>query len=431
MSSLALAAMLGLFVLAMAGGVPLAFSMLLSCIVYFVVKGEPLYLVVHQFFTGLDTFTLMAIPFFTLAGDLMVESGTAERMLKFANVVVGRFRGGLGYVTILSSMLFGGCSGSSISEVAGLGPLQVRMMEAGGYQKTFATALMTGASIQGAIIPPSIPMVLVGAVTGTSIGGMLVGGAVPGVLAGLAMAIVVFFKTRGLARGDSGIKSLAGLLAVTVQSLPFLMMPIIILGGILSGVFTPTEASAVAVGYGFVLLVAEQRSRLDWTRVYGLLVRSAALSAAVLMLSGASSVFAWILATEQVPSLIARVLFQVSDNPIIILLIINVFLLLWGMFMDMLPAIFIVVPILMPLVQKLGIDPIHFGVVVTFNLVLGLITPPYGTALFTSAIVTDLPIEAVVRRMMPFFLASLAILMLITYVPETVLFLPRLFGLDQ
>ena len=274
-------------------------------------------------------------------------------------------------------------------------------------------------------------MVLVGAVSGASIGGMLVGGAVPGVLTGLAMAVVVYFQARNVPRAEGGVDTIAAFLRITAMSLPFLMMPIIILGGILSGVFTPTEASAAAVGYGFILLIAERRGRLQWSSVFRLLVRSAALSAAVLMLSGASSVFAWILATEQVPGLIAHLLFKISDNPLVILLIINIFLLIWGMFMDMLPAILIVVPILMPLAEKLGIDPIHFGVVVTFNLVIGLITPPYGTALFTAAIVTEQPIEVIVRKMTPFFLASVAVLLLITYVPQTVLFLPRMFGLDN
>jgi TRAP-type transport system large permease protein len=420
-----------IFFVGMFMGVPLTFAMLLACITYFLAKSQPMFTLVQQFFAGVDTFTLMAIPFFALAGDLMVQSGTAERMLTFANAIVGRLRGGLAYVTVFSSMLFGGCSGSAISEVAGLGPLQVKMMEKGGYPRPFAAALMTSASIQGPIIPPSIPMVLVGAVTGTSIGGMLLGGAVPGILIGLSMALVIFFQSRRMQPATTRAPSFLEFVAITIASLPFLIMPLIILGGILGGVFTPTEAAAAAVAYGLILVVVNARGRPDWRELFAVCARAAILAAAVLMLSGASNVLGWILATEQVPKRIAIALFEFSRDPDVILMVINVFLLIWGMFMDMLPAIFIIVPILMPLATELGINPVHFGVVVVVNLVLGLLTPPYGTALFTGSMVTGVPLEQIVRNMMPFFLSSLAVLMLITYVPELVLFLPRQFGLDK
>ncbi|NYZ13949.1 TRAP transporter large permease [Azospirillum sp. RWY-5-1] len=418
------------FVLLMVSGMPLSFSMLASTIVYFLVVGEPLYLVVQQFFIGIDSFTLLAIPFFMLAGDLMVVSGTAEKMLAFSNVVVGRFRGGVGYVTIVSSMLFGGCSGSAISEIAGLGRMQVRMMERGGFSRPFSTALAVAASIKGAIIPPSIPMVLVGAITGTSIGGLLVGGAVPGVMVAIAMAIVIFVTSRRMEPARSEPLAFRPLVRIMADSLPFLAMPFIILGGILSGVFTPTEAAAGAVGYGFILLALSRRRGIDAATILHLLIRSGALAAAVLLLSGASSVFSWVLAAEKVPDLIAATIFGFTDNRYVILFIINLFLLVWGLVMDMLPAIFIIVPMLMPLVVKLGVDPIHFGVVVVFNLVIGLITPPYGAALFTGSIVTGVPLERIVRSMGPFMIAAVAVLMIITYIPATVLTLPRLFGLD-
>ncbi|MGQ9368336.1 TRAP transporter large permease [Azospirillum sp. ST 5-10] len=424
-----LAILLVSFAAMMLAGMPLSFAMLASTVVYFVVDGQPLYLVVQQFFIGIDSFTLLAIPFFMLAGDLMVVSGTAEKMLAFSNVVVGRFRGGVGYVTIVSSMLFGGCSGSAISEIAGLGRMQVRMMEGGGFSRPFSTALAVAASIKGAIIPPSIPMVLVGAITGTSIGGLLVGGAVPGVLVAIAMAVVIFLTARRMEPARREPLGLRALARIMMESVPFLAMPFIILGGILSGVFTPTEASAAAVGYGIVLLLVSRRGRLDLGMLARLLIRSGTLAAAVLLLSGASSVFSWVLAAEKVPDLVAAAIFGITDNRYVILLIINVFLLAWGLVMDMLPAIFIIVPMLMPLVVKLGVDPIHFGVVVVFNLVIGLITPPYGAALFTGSIVTGVPLERIVRSMGPFMLAAVAVLLIITYIPATVLTLPRLFGL--
>lgn len=425
-----LALLLISFFAMMVVGVPLSFAMLGSTVIYFFYVGEPLYLVVQQFFIGIDSFTLLAIPFFMLAGDLMVVSGTAEKMLTFSNAVVGRFKGGVGYVTIVSSMLFGGCSGSAISEIAGLGRIQVRMMERGGFTKPFATALAVSASIKGAIIPPSIPMVLVGAITGTSIGGLLVGGAVPGVLVAVAMAVVIVLTSRTMKRAREERLTPGAFLRILLQSLPFLAMPFIILGGILSGVFTPTEASAAAVAYGLLLLVTSKRGVIEWKTLGLLFMRSGTLAAVVLLLSGASAVFSWVLAAEKVPELIAGTLFGITDNKYVILLIINIFLLLWGMVMDMLPAIFIIVPMLMPLAVKLGIDPVHFGVVVVFNLVIGLITPPYGAALFTGSIVTGVPLERVVRSMWPFLLAAIAVLMIITYIPQTVLFLPDLFGLN-
>ena len=426
----ALTLLLIVFAVGMIIGLPLSFAMLASTVVYFLYVDQPLYLVVQQFFIGIDSFTLLAIPFFMLAGELMVVSGTAEKMLTFSTAIVGRFRGGVGYVTVVSSMLFGGCSGSAISEVAGLGRMQVRMMERGGFSRAFGTALAVSSSIKGAIIPPSIPMVLVGAITGTSIGGMLVGGAVPGLLVAIAMAIVVFLTSRKMAPLRAGRMPAREMFKVTLGSLPFLAMPFIILGGILSGVFTPTEASAAAVVYGFALVIARSRGRVNFRELALVLSRSGSLAGVVLLLSGSSAVFSWVLATERVPDMVSDLLFGITDNKYVILLIVNIFLLLWGMVMDMLPAIFIIVPMLMPAMEKLGVDPIHFGVVVVFNLVIGLITPPYGAALFTGSIVTGVPIEKIIRSMWPFMLAALAVLMLITYVPYTVLALPKFFGLD-
>ena len=226
--------MLCLFVFLMIFGVPLSFGMLFSCLVYFLMTGQDTYTIVHQMFTGIDMFTLMAIPFFMLAGELMVYSGTAERLLKFANISVGRFRGGLGYVNVLASMLFGGCSGSAISHVAGLGPLEIKMMEKGGYSKGFSVALTISSAIQGPIIPPSIPLVLVGAVTGISIGGLLLGGAIPGILVGVAQCVVILIvsRRRNFPRYGDKLGPLE-MVKVVLGAVPFLLMPIIILGGII------------------------------------------------------------------------------------------------------------------------------------------------------------------------------------------------------
>lgn len=427
---LALILMLCTFGIFMFLGLPLSFTMLFSSLIYLLLKGKDLYVIVHQMFTGIDTFTLMAIPFFMLAGELMVYSGTAERLLNFANVLVGRFQGGLAYVNVLGSMLFGGCSGSAISDVAGLGPLEIKMMEKGGYGKGFSTALTISSSIQGPIIPPSIPLVLVGAVTGTSIGGLLIGGAVPGVLVGLAQGLVIFMvsKKRNFPKFETHLTFIE-VLKVIAGGIPFLLMPFIILGGIIGGIFTPTEASAIAVAYGLLLIIIYKKGKIAPKALIKVFIRAGVLSATILMLSGASNVFGWILATEKVPDMFIKLLLLITRNPYGILFIINIFLLIWGMFMDSLPAILILVPILSPLAEHLGIHPIHFGVLVTFNLVIGLITPPYGAALFTGTIVSGLPIEKIIKEMLPFILVSILILFLITYVPEIVMFLPKLFRL--
>jgi len=235
-------------------------------------------------------------------------------------------------------------------------------------------------------------------------------------------------KRRNFPRFETKL-SFTKALKVMLGAIPFLLMPFIILGGIIGGVFTPTEASAVAVAYGFILIVAYKRGKVDVRSLSKVFIRAGVFSASILMLAGASSVFGWILASEKIPEMFTNLLLSITDKPWVILLILNIFLLIWGMLMDSLPAILILVPILHPLAEKLGIDPIHFGVVVTFNLAIGLITPPYGAALFTGSIISGLSIEKIIKEMLPFIAASICILLMITYLPEIVMWLPRLFGL--
>jgi len=429
--SFALLVMLILFAILMFLGFPLSFTMILSSILYFLFSGKPLYLVVHRMFTGIDTFTLMAIPFFILAGELMVYSGTAKKLLDFSNLLVGRFRGGLGYVNVLASMLFGGCSGSAISDVAGLGTLELEMMETAGYDKAFSTAVTVSSAIQGPIIPPSIPIVLIGSVTGTSIGGLLLGSAVPGVLVGLAQMLVVFYisRKRNFPRNVLNLRFLDKI-KIVIESIPFLIMPLIIIGGIIGGLFTPTEASAVAVFYGILLTLIFNR-KVTLKDIKDLFKRSVITASTVLLLSASSNIFGWILATEQIPESLGNILSSISQDPKMFLFIVNIALLIWGMFMDSLPAITILAPILFPIALRYGIHPIHFGVVMNFNLVIGLITPPYGVALFTGMMVSNLPMEKIVKEMIPFIIASICVLFFITYFPNVIMFLPSLFGLNR
>ncbi|HCS37611.1 MAG TPA: TRAP transporter permease DctM [Sphaerochaeta sp.] len=428
--SIELSVMLALFAILMFSGTPLSFAMLFSSAMYLLMSGQPLYLLAHRMFTGIDTFTLMAIPFFILAAELMVISGTAERLLKFTNVMVGRFHGGLAYVNVLASMLFGGCSGSAIADVAGLGILEIDMMEKGGYDRPFSTALTISSSIQGPLIPPSIMMVLIGATTGTSIGALLIGAAIPGILVGVAQITVIFVmgKIKGFPVSNIKLSSMEKFKSF-MTAIPFLLMPLIIIGGILGGMVTPTEASAVAVAYGLLLVMIYGRKTVSFRDMGKLLYNTVIVAASILLLSGASNIFGWILSTEQVPNMISKALLSLSDNKNIILMIITVFLLIWGMLMDSLPAILILSPILFPIAMRIGIEPIHFGVLFGFNLIVGLITPPYGAALFTGTIISGLPMEKLTKAMTPFILASISILLLITYVPSIVMFLPRLLGL--
>jgi C4-dicarboxylate transporter DctM subunit len=372
----------------------------------------------------------LAIPFFILAAEFMVFSGTAERLLKFTSALVGHWKGGLAYVNIYASMLFGGCSGSAIADVAGLGVLEINMMEKAGYDKAFSTALTITSSVQGPIIPPSIMMVLIGATTGTSIGALLVGGAIPGVMVGLAQSVVVFLIGKKGVFPDTLPKTpLKEKIQISVSAIPFIMMPFIIIFGIIFGFFTPTEASAIAVAYGILLILVYKHFKIRLGDLMTIIKRSVLVTASILMLSGASNIFGWILATEKIPNYIAGLLLSVSGNKYVILIIINVFLLLWGMIMDSLPAIMILAPILFPVAAAFNINQVHFGVMMGFNLAIGLITPPYGAALFTGTIVSGVPMEKLIRHMLPFILASIVILVLITYFPNLVTFLPQALGL--
>jgi C4-dicarboxylate transporter DctM subunit len=412
-------------------GFPITFSMLLSSIFYMLIMGRDLYLVVHRMFTGVDSFVLMAIPFFMLAGELMVYSGAAKKALDFCNIFVGRFSGGLGYVNILASMLFGGCSGSAIADVGGLGPLEIDMMYKGGYDKPFATALTVSSAVVGPIIPPSIPLVLVGAVTGVSIGGLLVGGLIPGILIGLSQGIIVFIvaKKRNYPKYKINLSFLE-IINLIINTLPFLFMPVIILGGIITGITTPTEASAIAIFYGVFLIIVYKGKNIKIKPLVEIFIRVAITSASILMLSGASNVFGWILATENIPQMLEKAVFAITKNPYGVLFIINIFLLFWGMFMDSLPAILILVPIILPMGSSLGINPIHFGVVIAYNLMLGLITPPYGAALLTGSIISEIKMEEIIKELMPFFLINIIILFILSYFPIIVMWLPIVFGLN-
>jgi len=427
--SSALAVTLFFFVAFSVSGMPLAFAMGISSIPYFIINGLSFNIIVHRFFTGIDVFVFMAIPLFIFAGLIMGKSKITDNIIEFSNLIVGRFRGGLAQVAIVASMFFGGCTGSALSEVASLGTILIPAMKKEGYKESFSAAVIVSASLQGPIIPPSIPMVIFGAITGISVGALLIGGLIPGILLGLSNMIVVFFISKKRKYSKTNIKySFSDIVKVTKKALLALFMPLIIVGGILGGIFTPTEAASVAVGYAIVIGVFFFRT-INLKKLLQIGGEVGMRSAAILFLIGTASIFGWILAIENVPDIILNFITSITQNPYITLLILNIVLLLWGMVMDVTPALLLLAPIFTPLVTSLGINPVHFGVIMVFNLMVGLMTPPYGTCLFTATAICNARFGEIVKEAVPFIIINITVLFLITYFPIFALFLPRLVGL--
>ncbi len=416
---------LGLF-LFFAFNIPFAYAMLLTSIVYLLLIGDvPLIVVAQRVAVGTDAYLLLAIPFFFLAAELMNTGGIMVRLVRLARSLVGHVRGGLGHVNVLASMLFAGVSGSAVADVAGLGRLELEMMREGGYDRDFAAAITGASATIGPIIPPSIPLVLYGGIAEVSVGRLFLGGVVPGLF--MAAILMISVWRIALRRGypKEPRAPLPELLLAIWRSIPVLVLPVIILGGILSGAFTPTEASVVAAAYALVVgMVLLGEIRL--ASLGPILVKVGADTARLMFIIASASLFGWILAREGVPQALAAGFLAVSEQPWAILLMINLLLFVLGCFMEPLTVMVILVPIFLPLIQQLGIDPIHFGVVITLNLMIGLITPPIGMVMFVIIGITDITIERFARAVLPFLGALALVLLLITYVPQIVLFLPDL-----
>jgi C4-dicarboxylate transporter DctM subunit len=408
--------------------VPLAFAMLAASVGYLLAHPDiPLITVPQRVVAGTDHYLLLAIPFFFLAAELMNRSGMMENLVRVAMGLVGHIRGGLGHVSVVSNMLLAGISGSAVADAAGLGRLQIEMMKKGGYDAGFAAAIGGSASTIGPIIPPSIPFVIYGGIAGVSIGDLFLAGIVPGALMGafLMGAVWIIARRRGYPLQPwMGLRNLG---RQTWRSLPALLLPVIILGGILSGAFTPTEAAAVAAIFAFAVGMFLMRT-LTWPDLMPVLRKVGADTAKLMFIIAVSSLFAWILARERVPQQLAELFLSISHEPWLILLLINLLLLVLGCFLEPVIILILLVPILAPLTQQIGIDPVHFGVVLTLNLMIGLLTPPVGTVMFIMMGMADITMEQFVREAWPFIAALLFVLMLITYVPWLVLVVPSLFG---
>lgn len=412
-------------------GSPVVMAIGTAAMSYFVFKPDMLgnlMMYAHRLFTGMDSFIYICIPLFMLSGELMGLTGLMDRVVDFCRIFVGRLRGGVAYVNVLASMLFGGISGSALADIAALGPIEISMMEADGYKRDFAAALTATSAIQGPVIPPSIPAVMFASLTAVSVGGMFIGGVVPGVMLGLGQILVIFFLARKLHFPKSDVHySAKEALLITLKSFSAIFMIVIVLGGIISGVFTATEASAISVAY-VLLLDLLFYHKLKPRDLWSSLKNAATGSASIFLIIGFTSIISWILTMESVPLMINNWVAAANISPYLLLFLVNLFFLFNGMWISDSAQLVLFAPIFAPIFQQMGIHPIHFGVVMVVNVMIGLITPPFGVGLYTAASVSGCELKDIVKASLPFTTSCIVVLLLITYIPNLVLMLPWLAG---
>ncbi|MBD3305260.1 TRAP transporter large permease subunit [candidate division KSB3 bacterium] len=418
-----------IFILTMAMGIPIAFVFGVASIVYFTFMSNiPITIIGQQLYNGVDSFVLLAIPFFILAGQLMNRTGITEDLVNFVKLIVGRLPGALAQVNIVVSILFAGLTGAAVADTAAIGSILIPAMKKEGYSPEYSAAVTTTSSIIGPIIPPSIVMVIYGTVTGESIGALFMGGFLPGILIGLGLMTLALFyairdhhprRTEHIPRHEA--------LKQIKSAIVGLIMPIIIIGGILSGMFTATEAASLACGYAFLIGLVVYRS-LTLRDFLESFLESAVVSSVILLIISTAKLFGMILSIERIPTEIAQMMFAVTTNKYFFLLIVNAFLLFMGMIMETGANIILLAPILLPLAMKYGIHPLHFALIMIVNVNIGLTTPPLGVCIFTAAPIAKTSYEKISMKVLPFVGMEIAVLLAITYIPEIVLVLPRLFG---
>lgn len=406
-------------------GVPVAYVLGTSSLVYVLTLDMPLSVIPQRMYLGLNSFVLLAVPMFILAGNLMGEAGITKRLLKPASYILREVRGGLSYVTIVTAVVFAGITGVGAAETAALSSILLPEMEKEGYKKDYSAALIASASIIGPIIPPSVAMVVYGSMANVSVSKLFVGGIIPGLLLGAAMMVVAIYAAKKHNYGKSELvkEKLTG--KEWIDAMFGLMMPVILVGGMLTGVFMPTEAAAVAVAYSIIIGMFVYRE-LTVKSIIQCLNQTLSTIGSVLMIVATAALFGWILSMEGIPSKIAAQITSITNDPVIILLLVNIFLLILGMFMETLASVIMVTPVLLPMMTMIGVDPVHFGVVMVVNLSIGLLTPPLGVNSYVAAAVAKISIEQLVKAAIPFILVSILVLMLITYVPGLVMALPNL-----
>lgn len=413
------------FIILIFFGLPVAFSLGLSSLIYLLLEDIPLTIMAQKMYAGLDSFTLVSIPGFILAGNLMNTGGMTKRIIDFANSILGHIRGGLSLANIGASMLFAGISGTALADTASIGAMLIPAMKAEGYEADFSAAVTASSSTVGPIIPPSLPMIIAGTLTGISVGKLFVAGALPGILLGLSMMVVSYIISikRNHPKGER--QTIKFIFRTFLDAIWAIGLTALILVGILTGVFTPTEASIMAVLYAVIVGLFVYKD-LKWKQIPGAIIDSIKMSAAIMILVGFANLFAWILASERIPQMIAAGILSISTNPIIVILLLNLLLLFVGTFMETIAALIILFPVLLPVAVSVGMDPIQFGVMAVLNLVIGLTTPPVGVCLFVAGGIADVSLVKLSKAVIPFLMVSLAVLMLVSFVPAVSLFLPSL-----
>ncbi|MBW1912634.1 MAG: TRAP transporter large permease [Deltaproteobacteria bacterium] len=410
-------------------GIPIAFVLGLTSLLYILGSGTIApKIVAMRMYGGIDEFVLLAIPFFILAGQLMTKSGITRDLVELSNLIIGRIRGSLAHINVLASIFFAGLTGAATSDAAALGSILIPAMEKEGYTPEYSGAVTAVSSVIGPIIPPSIVVVIYSSVTGESVAALFLGGFIPGVTIGLALMGLVYvyavrenhpYRKEPVPRKDA--------IAIITKSSVGLMVPIVILGGILSGIFTPTEAAAVACAYGLFVGVLLFRT-LNWSNIRECFIETVKTSAMVLIIIAGARIFGLILSIERIPDQVAGQLLNITENRILILLIFNVFLLVMGMLMEPGSNVIILAPILAPIAATVGIDPLHFALVMIVNLNIGMVTPPVGISLFVVSSIAKRPFERIAMKALPFIAVEIGMLLLITYIPTITLILPKLFG---
>ena len=414
----------GWFALLIAG-MPVGFTLIVASIAYMLIQGQGLNFAAQRMVAGLNSFPLLAIPFFILTAQLMNTSGVTDRIFTFAKALVGHISGGLGHVNIMASLMFSGMSGSAVADAAGLGQLEIKAMRDAGYDDQFSGSVTAASAIIGPLVPPSIPLVIYGVIANTSIGGLFLGGLVPGVMCAVALMLLVYVMAKLRNYPKERRASLRHLVMSFLRAFVPLLTPLIIIGGIFAGIFSPTEAAVVAASYAFFLGTVVYRE-LTVAKLLAVMRETVSHTAAVGLLMMGVSLFGYVLAREQVPQQVADFFLTFSDNPIAFLLLVNLMLLLLGTFIEALAILLLIVPVLVPAALAYGIDPVHFGVLVILNLMIGILTPPMGVALYVVSKVGNIPFRLLATGILPFLIPLFIVLLLITFFPPLVTFLPDL-----
>jgi tripartite ATP-independent transporter DctM subunit len=427
MQFLQLFLLLAPMVILMLLGVPIFIAMCLACFAFVLTFHLPSIVLAKSFVSGLKNYDFLALPFYFLAGDLMSGGGISQRMVKACQSLIGHIKGGLSHVNIAASMIFSGVSGSSVADASAIGSVMIPAMKKDGFPSAYAAAVSAASAVIGPVIPPSIPLVVYGLIAHVSIGKLFLAGATPGILMGVYLLIVSFIISRRRNYPATQRSSFRKIIATIISALPAIIMPGIILGGILTGIVTPTEAGVVAVVYSIVIgrFVYKELNLKEVPRIFGNTMVNAAT---ILIIIATTGMFVWIIANMGLGDSLVDLFKSVSVNKWVLLSILNVFFLLWGCFLDPITAMVIVVPIILPVVQQVGIDMVHFGLVIVLNLMIGAITPPVGILLFLCSSMAEAKIETVIKEVTPFLIALILVLAICTYLPAIVMWLPNLYS---